>query len=127
MASESISFLIPIHTPQVHCFLGTCEAHHPTHFSSGYETIKMIIFMSPAHYARKHTRLSLVVGGKTHDWVFVRLVVATAAAIVMVVGIFVCAFKVVVVVVACEIFFACFVIDSTFVAGDPGHELAQYA
>ena len=90
------------------------------------KTIKMIIFMSPARYARKHTGLSLV-GGKTHDWVFVRLVVATAAAIVMVVGIFMCAFKVVVVAVAREISFACFVIDSTFVAGDPGHELAQYA
>ncbi len=34
---------------------------------------------------------------------------------------------VVVVVVAREIFFACFVVDSTFVAGDPGHELARYA
>ena len=63
----------------------------------------------------------------THDWVFALLVVATAAAIVMVVGVFACVFKVVVVAVSCEIFFACFVIDSTFVVGDPGHELAQYA
>jgi len=83
--------------------------------------------MSPACYARKHTRLSLV-GGETHDWIFARLVVATAAAIVMVVHV-VCTLNVVVVVivVAREIFFACFVIDSTFVAGDPGHELAQFA
>ncbi len=82
--------------------------------------------MSPARYAQKHTRLSLV-GGETHDWVFARLVVATAAAIVMVVGVSVRTFKVVVVVAAREIFFACFVIDSMFVAGDLGHELAQYA
>ena len=38
-----------------------------------------------------------LVGGKTHDWVFALLVVATAAAIVMVVGVFACVFKVVVV------------------------------
>ena len=60
------------------------------------KTIKMIIFMSPARYARKHTRLSLV-GGETHDWVFALLVVATEAAIVMVVGVFACVFKAVVV------------------------------
>ncbi len=48
------------------------------------KTIKMIIFMSLAHYTRKHTHLSLI-GGETHDWVFARLFVATAAAIVMVV------------------------------------------
>jgi len=91
------------------------------------KTIKMIIFMSPARYARKHTRLSLV-GGKTHDWVFARLVIPTAAAIVMVVHVMhMLTVVLVVVVAACEIFFACFVLDSTFVAGDPGHEFAQYA
>ncbi len=58
----------------------------------------MIILMSPACYAWEHTRLSLV-GGETHDWVFARLVVTTAAAIVMVVGIFMHTFNVVVVVV----------------------------
>ena len=68
-------------------------------FLRDMKTIKMIILMSPACYARERTRLSLV-GGKTHDWVFARLVVATVAAIVlMVVGIFVHAFNVVVVVV----------------------------
>ena len=84
------------------------------------KTIKMIIFMSPACYARKHTCLSLI-GGETHDWVFALLVVGTAATIVMVVHV-VCTLNVVVVVVAArEIFFACFVVDSTFVAGNPGH------
>ncbi len=55
--------------------------------------------MRPARYAWEHTCLSLV-GGKTRDWVFARLVVATAVAIVMEVGVFVHAFDVVVVVVA---------------------------
>ena len=91
------------------------------------KTIKMIIFMSPARYTRKHTHLSLI-GGETHDWVFARLVVATAVAIVMVVHVVRTLNVVVVVVVAaCEIFLAYFVVDSKFVAGDPGHELAQYA
>ena len=63
------------------------------------KTIKMIILMSPACYARKHTRLSLV-GGETHDWVFARLVFANAVAIVMIVGIFMRTFNIVVVVVA---------------------------
>ena len=73
------------------------------------KTIKMIILMSPACYARKHTCLSLI-GGETHDWVFARLVVATAATIVMVVHVVHTLNVVVVVVVAREIFFACFVI-----------------
>ena len=62
------------------------------------KTIKMIILMSPACYAWEHTCLSLV-GGETHDWVFARLVVTTAAAIVMVVDVFMHTFNVVVVVV----------------------------
>jgi len=37
MVSKPISFLVPFHAPQVHYFLGTCEAHRPTHFSMGYE------------------------------------------------------------------------------------------
>ena len=92
------------------------------------KTIKMIIFMSPARYTRKHTHLSLI-GGKTHDWVFAQLVVATAAAIIMVVHVVhtLNVVVAVVVVAACKIFFAYFVVDSKFVAGDPGHELAQYA
>ncbi len=67
-------------------------------FLRDMKTIKMIILMSPACYAREHTRLSLV-QGKTHDCVFARLVVVTVAAIVMVVGVFVHVFNVVVVVV----------------------------
>jgi hypothetical protein len=59
MVSEPISFLVPIHAPQVHYFLGTCEAHRPTYFLRDMKTIKMLIFMSPARYARKHTLLSL--------------------------------------------------------------------
>ncbi len=91
------------------------------------KTSKMIIFMSPACYAQKHTRLSLF-RGETRDWVFARLVVATAAAIVMAVHVVRTLNVVVVAVVAaCEIFFTCFVVDSKFAAGDPGHELAQYA
>ena len=64
MASEPISFSIPIHAPQVHYFLGTCEAHHLTYFSLGYENyFMMIIFERRLRRACVHVRFTLTVGG----------------------------------------------------------------
>ncbi len=48
-------------------------------------------------------------------------------AIVMVVDVDSAIFDVVFVVVVCEFFFACFVVDPTFVTGNLGHKLARYA
>ncbi len=40
MVSEAISFSTPIQAPQVHYFLGTCEAHRSTfEFFLGYKPI----------------------------------------------------------------------------------------
>jgi len=87
----------------------------------------MIIFERRLCHARVHVCFALTVGACYR--VFARIVVATVVGIVMVVVVHVvCTLNVlVVVVVAHEIFFACFVIDSTFIAGDPGRELARYA
>ncbi len=59
--------------------------------------------------------------------VLARFVVATMMAIVMMVDVDVAIFDVVFVVVVREFLFACFVVDPTFIMGDLGHELAQYA
>ena len=79
-----------------------------------YETLKMIIFERRLCRACVRARFALTVGA--HYRVFARLVIATVAVIVMVVHV-VCTLNIVVVVVVVrKIFFACFVIDSTFVA-----------
>jgi hypothetical protein len=83
------------------------------YFPWEYETLKMIIFERRLRRACICARFALTVGA--HYRVFVRLVVAAVAAIVMVVQV-VCTLNVVVVVVVRKIFYACFVIDSTFVA-----------
>ncbi len=64
MVSKPISFLVPFHAPQVHYFLGTCEAHHPIYFSLGYENYSMmIIFERRLRRARVHVCFTLTVGG----------------------------------------------------------------
>jgi hypothetical protein len=55
--------------------------------------------------------------------VFVQLVLATVAAIIMVDDVDGTIFDVVFVIVVREFFFACFVVDSMFAVGDLGHEL----
>ncbi len=59
----------------------------------------MIIIMRPVRRACVRAHLSLI-GGDAHDWVFARLIVATAVAVVLVMAV-VRVFAVVVVVVAC--------------------------
>jgi hypothetical protein len=70
----------------------------PPNFFREMKIIKMIIIMRPVRRACVHAHLSLI-GGDAHDWVFARLIVATAVVVVLVMAVM-CAFAVVVVVVA---------------------------
>ena len=105
------------------CIISWGLVRHIAHLGNIMITLKMIIFEMRLCRVRAH--FALTVG--TRNRVFVWLVVTTVAAIVMVVHVVRTINVVVVVIVVREIFFACFVIDSTFVTGDPGHELAWYA